>query len=176
MAAIAFGPPHRAAGRPNGLLDRLRSMLDAFVSHRMRTVAAEAEQARAAAHPTTTIEHLRDAGVPPDEPTRIKTPFRPLDPEIVSETIPAFFIGRTCDGFWIARDVKGQAGGIFLLESSALSFARKHSEPAGCVTIFPSKSIELDLANSGNALIPYLRSLIQLATRRWRRRSPASEE
>ena len=34
--------------------------------------------------------------------------FRPLDPDIVNETIPAFFIGRNRQGFWLARDVNGR--------------------------------------------------------------------
>ncbi len=58
-------------------------------------------------------------------PQTISTLFVPLDPGIVNETIPAFFIGRNMEGFWVARDVNGQIGGIFLLENSALSFARK---------------------------------------------------
>ena len=30
-----------------------------------------------------------------------------LDASIVSDAIPAFFIGRNKDGFWVARDAKG---------------------------------------------------------------------
>ena len=82
--------------------------------------------------------------------------FRPLDAAIVSEAIPAFFIGRNNEGFWIARDVKGQIGGIFLLENSALSFAKRNSWPAGCATIFPSERFELDLENKGNPLVAHL--------------------
>jgi hypothetical protein len=91
--------------------------------------------------------------------------FQPLDPAIVSDTIPAFFIGRNMEGFWVARDANGKIGGIFLLESSALSFARKNSWPAGCATIFPSQRFELDLENSGNPLVPQLRPLVRLARR-----------
>ena len=43
--------------------------------------------------------------------------FQPLDPGIVNEAIPAFFIGRNKEGFWVARDVKGQIGGIFVLDA-----------------------------------------------------------
>lgn len=95
--------------------------------------------------------------------------FRPLDPSVVSAEIPAFFIGRNKEGFWVARDVNGKIGGIFLLENSAVSFARKNSEPAGCATIFPSETIELDLENSGNRLLDHLQSLMHLATRTRRR-------
>lgn len=105
------------------------------------------------------------AGLAPDQPATAATPFQPLDPGIVNATIPAFFIGRNREGFWLARDVKGQIGGIFLLESSALAFARRNSRPSGCATIFPSERFELDLENQGNPLIAYLRPLMRLAVR-----------
>ena len=95
--------------------------------------------------------------------------FQPLDPGIVNDAIPAFFIGRNKEGFWVARDVNGQIGGIFLLENSALSFARRNSRPAGCATIFPSRRFELDLENSGNRFVVHLASLMRLAMR-FRRR------
>jgi hypothetical protein len=79
------------------------------------------------------------------EGATIAAPFRPLDPDIVSEAIPAFFIGRNKAGFWVARDVNGRVGGIFLRENSALSFARKHSGAAGCATVYLSERFELDL-------------------------------
>ncbi len=77
--------------------------------------------------------------LPIDQPASVTTSFQPLDPGIVNETIPAFFIGRNKDGLWLARDVRGKLGGIFLFESSALSFARRNSRPSGCATIFPSE-------------------------------------
>jgi hypothetical protein len=91
--------------------------------------------------------------------------FRPLDAAIVSEAIPAFFIGRNKQGFWVARDARGKIGGIFLLESSALSFARQSCRPDGCATIFLSERFELDLENSGNPLVRYLAPWIALARR-----------
>jgi hypothetical protein len=91
--------------------------------------------------------------------------FQPLDPGIVNDAIPAFFIGRNKEGFWVARDVNGQIGGIFLLESSALSFARRNSRSAGCATIFPSRRFELDLENNGNRVVAHLASLMRLAMR-----------
>jgi hypothetical protein len=91
--------------------------------------------------------------------------FRPLDAAIVSEAIPAFFIGRNKQGFWVARDARGKIGGIFLLESSALSFARESCRPEACATIFLSERFELDLENSGNPLVRYLAPWITLARR-----------
>jgi hypothetical protein len=95
--------------------------------------------------------------------------FRPLDPGIVSDDIPAFFIGRNKEGFWVARDAKGRIGGIFLLENSAVSFAKRNSEPNGCATIFPFERIELDLENNGNPLVGYVGSMMRLAMRLQRR-------
>ena len=103
------------------------------------------------------------AGLAPDQPAT--APFQPLDPGIVNESIPAFFIGRNKEGFWVARDVKGRIGGIFLLENSALSFAKSQSQPGGCATIFPSHRFELDLENSGNPLALQLGSLMRLGRR-----------
>jgi hypothetical protein len=120
------------------------------------TAAAELERARAGRQPA-------------DEPGKIIAVFRPLDPGIVSDTIPAFFIGRNMEGFWIARDANGQIGGIFLLETSALSFARRNSRLTGCATIFPSERFELDLENSGNPLVPRLGPLMRFALRQRRR-------
>ena len=100
---------------------------------------------------------------PADRPATVTAPFRPLDPEVLSEAIPAFFIGRNKEGFWVARDVNGRIGGIFLLENSALSFARKHSGAAGCATVYLSERFELDLENEGNPLILQLASLIGFA-------------
>ena len=121
----------------------------------------------APARSTAVIEQRcrRSRTLPPDQHASVTAPFQPLDPGIVNETIPAFFIGRNRQGFWLARDAKGKIGGIFLFESSALSFARRNSGPAGCATIFPSERIELDLENQGNPLVVVLGPLIHLATR-----------
>jgi len=99
--------------------------------------------------------------LPPDRPATVTAQFRPLDPSIVNETIPAFFIGRNMEGFWVTRDAKGQIGGIFLLEASAHSFAKRNSGTGGCVTIFPSERFELDLENKGNRLARPIASLIR---------------
>ena len=147
MATIAFNTAQRAAGRLEAVLTAVREKIDAFVSYRMRRAAAEAEPA---------------STPPDDELASTAAPFRPLDASIVSDAMPAFFIGRNRDGFWVARDAKGQKGGIFLLKASAMSFARAQSGPTGCATIFPTDRFELDLKNSGNPLIPFLRPLIRL--------------
>lgn len=112
----------------------------------------------------TTAQDSRPTGIlPGGEASLVTTPFAPLDPGIVNEAIPAFFIGRNSDGFWLARDAKGKTGGIFLFERSALSFARRHSRPQGCATIFPSERFELDLENQGNLLVASLSRLMRLA-------------
>jgi hypothetical protein len=103
--------------------------------------------------------------LPAGKPATVTAQFRPLDPGIVNEAIPAFFIGRNKEGFWVARDVNGQIGGIFLLENSAVSFARRNSRPAGCATIYPSERFELDLKNNGNPLVMHLGPLRRLAMR-----------
>jgi hypothetical protein len=107
--------------------------------------------------------HIQEQLSSADAPATVAAQFRPLDPGIVNEAIPAFFIGRNMEGFWVARDAKGQIGGIFLLEKSAVSFARNSSRPAGCATIFPSGKIELDLDNRGNPLVAQLGWLKHLA-------------
>src|SRR3984893_16635990 len=118
----------------------------------------------------TARESERAGILPVEKPPAVTAQFRPLDAGIVSDAIPAFFIGRNKEGFWVARDANGQIGGIFLLENSALSFARENSQPAGCATIFPSRRFELDLENSGNRFVVHLASLMRLAMR-FRRRT-----
>jgi hypothetical protein len=134
---------------------------------------------RRASRSTAAIEPEAGAEtLPAGKPATAAAEFRPLDPGIVSEQIPAFFIGRNKEGFWLARDARGRIGGIFLLETSALSFARRNSPPGGCATIFPSERFELDLENRGNPFVAQLGWFKRLAiggarlalTRRlWRR-------
>jgi hypothetical protein len=100
-----------------------------------------------------------------NQPATVTAQFQLIDPAIVNDAIPAFFIGRNKEGFWVARDVKGRIGGIFLLENSAVSFARKNSQPAGCATIYPSERFELDLEDKGNPLLARLVSMLRLTTR-----------
>jgi len=63
------------------------------------------------------------------------------------------FVARNKNGFWIARDVEGRNGGIFLLKRSALCFARKNSEPAGCATMLLNEPHELDVKNQGGRFV-----------------------
>jgi hypothetical protein len=114
--------------------------------------------------------------LPGERPARIIGGFQPLDPGVISEAIPAFFIGRNRQGFWVSRDVRGRIGGIFLLESSALSFARRNSRPLGCATIRSSDRLELDLENNGNPLIEPLARLLRLVRRPRKRLAPGSAE
>jgi hypothetical protein len=146
MATITFNTAQRAAERLEAVLTAVGEKFDVFVSYQMRQAAAEAAR-------TPQDDELAGNAMP----------FQPLDAGIVSDAIPAFFIGRNGDGFWVARDAKGRTGGLFLLKASAVSFARTQGGPAGCATIFPADRFELDLENSGNPLIPYLQPLMRLA-------------
>lgn len=99
------------------------------------------------------------------QPARLSTlptPFQPLDASILDTSIPTFYIGRNRDGFWLARDVRGEHGGIFLFRTSALAFARRASRPHGCATILLSERFELDVENQGNPFIGHLKPLLRL--------------
>jgi hypothetical protein len=159
MAVIAFHTSQQTAriqARLQALLAVLHDKLDGFVDRRIRLAAAQAEQVR---HDTPR----------PDRPVAVAAKSWALDPGIVSDAIPAFFVGRNIEGFWVARDVKGRIGGMFLLENSATSFARNHSRPAGCAIIYPSKRFELDLENNGNPMVAPLASLKRVTMRPLRR-------
>ena len=78
---------------------------------------------------------------------------KPLDPDVVSSAIPAFFIGRNGAGLWVAREANGRVGGIFLFKSSAIDFANRQSQPARCALVFPTETLELDIENRGNPLL-----------------------
>jgi hypothetical protein len=178
MAVIAFHTSHRTeriGAWLQAVLAMLHDKLDAFVDRRIRLAAAQAGQ----------IRPRQPRGAPhSDRPATVSAEFGALDPGIVSEAIPAFFIGRNREGFWVARDVKGRIGGIFLLENSATSFARSNSRPAGCATIYPSERFELDLENNGNPLVAPLASLMRVTMRpllrmaalvgKWRKRPNAA--
>jgi hypothetical protein len=116
---------------------------------------------------TTAVEResRRHDASPGEKPSRIVAHFQRLDPAIVNDAIPAFFIGRNLEGFWVARDVKGKIGGIFLLENSAVAFARRNSRPLGCATISSPERFELDLENNGNWLVEPLAWLMRLTRR-----------
>ena len=100
--------------------------------------------------------------VAPNAATRL--PQRP-DPSLISEAIPLFFIGRNKDGFWVARDADGSAGGIFLLKRSALQFANTNTQPRGCATMCVSERFELDIQNKGNPFVARLGAAKRLVSR-----------
>jgi hypothetical protein len=100
--------------------------------------------------------------VAPTAATRL--PQRP-DPSLISEAIPLFFIGRNKDGFWVARDADGSAGGIFLLQRSALQFANTNTQPRGCATMFVEERFELDIENKGNPFVNRLGAAKRLVSR-----------
>lgn len=87
-------------------------------------------------------------------------PQRP-NPQTLSETIPLYFITRNKNGFWIAREAEGRTGGIFLLQRSALRFAKKASAPGGCATMFLPQRLELDVPNRGPKITAWLSALIE---------------
>jgi hypothetical protein len=91
---------------------------------------------------------------------------RPLDPDVISASIPAFFIGRNKAGLWVARDANGRVGGLFLFKSSAIDFANRQSAPARCALVFPTETFELDIENQGNPLIVLAEQARRLLARR----------
>jgi hypothetical protein len=93
-----------------------------------------------------------------------KFPRRP-DHQILSESIPLFFVGRNRHGFWVVREAEGRTGGIFLFKRSALRFAKKHSAPVGCATMFLTERFELDVENRGSPLVAWLHALRGLAAK-----------
>jgi hypothetical protein len=91
-------------------------------------------------------------------------PSRP-DAHVFNRVIPLFFIGRNKNGFWIAREARGRAGGMFLLRRSALRFAQLASAPHGCATMFLAKSFEIDARNAGNPVVGWLDAALGLVSR-----------
>ena len=94
---------------------------------------------------------------------------KPLDPDVVSASIPAFFIGRNEAGLWVAREANGRIGGLFLFKSSAVDFANRQSKPTRCALVFPSATFELDIENRGNPLIVLAARLLGGARQLWAR-------
>ena len=103
------------------------------------------------------------------ETRQVQTMLGPIDPDVVSAAIPAFFIGRNGAGLWVAREANGRIGGLFLFKSSAVDFANRQSAPARCALVFPTEAIELDVENLGNPLIVLaqraMRLLVRMTTR-----------
>lgn len=98
---------------------------------------------------------------PKEEQTAV-APFLRPDPEVLSEAIPVFFIGRNRDGYWVARDAEGRFGGLFWRKEGALRFARRSAGPVGCATVFPRGHVELDIENAGNPFVPWMAAIRHL--------------
>jgi hypothetical protein len=94
-------------------------------------------------------------------------PHRP-DATVISESIPLFYIAQNKNGFWLAREANGRAGGLFLLKRSAEHFASANCRGAGCATIVLDGPFELDLPNKGGRLT----ALFDVAIDRTARRLP----
>jgi hypothetical protein len=162
MTALTFNARYlemRLLAQLETMLSACLEMLDAL-SNRMRDAVVENEPVRP----------RQPEGTPPKlQPDQSETPevqLGPLDPNVLSEAIPAFFVGRNKAGLWVTREANGRIGGIFLLRSSALSFA--HAQ-GGRATIFPLGRFELDLPNHGNPFAIRLVALKQFALALWRR-------
>jgi hypothetical protein len=97
--------------------------------------------------------------------TKQAAALKPLDPDVVSAAIPAFFIGRNSAGLWVAREANGRVGGLFLFKISAVDFANRQSAPARCALVFPTETFELDVENRGNFLIVLAEGARQILTR-----------
>ncbi|MGT2435512.1 hypothetical protein ACU4GH_06280 [Bradyrhizobium betae] len=100
------------------------------------------------------------------------TPLGPIDPDVVSAAIPAFFIGRNRAGLWVAREANGSVGGLFLFKSSAIDFANRQSKPERCALVFPTETFELDIENRGNPLITLAEGTRRLLARMTTRPQP----
>jgi hypothetical protein len=91
-------------------------------------------------------------------------PGRP-DRTVLNNSIPLFFIGRTQNGFWVARESTGRCGGLFLFRRSAARFARRNVLGGGA-TMLVEHSIELDLPNQGNRFVELIATTIDIVKRR----------
>jgi hypothetical protein len=94
-----------------------------------------------------------------------KFPPRP-NLQVLSETIPLFYICRNRHGFWVARDAEGRIGGLFLRRESALRFARRQSAPTGCAIMQLDEPAELDIENQGNRSAALTGAIIDFTERR----------
>ena len=95
----------------------------------------------------------------------IQFPHRP-DASVISEAIPLFYVGRTQKGFWVARELEGRSGGLFLFQRSALRFVKSKSQRAGCATMFLAEPLELDIENQGSRLVAQLATALDIIARR----------
>jgi hypothetical protein len=82
-------------------------------------------------------------------------PQRP-DPSALSNAIPLFFIGRSKDGLWVARDADTRAEGIFVFKSGAVRFARRSAGTLAAATMFVPQGLEPRDQNHGRPIIATL--------------------
>ena len=139
----------------NRTLRGFRAKVGAFANGRMQHAVTEVERVRELLRRLSENSNARAA----DRAESPGVELKPLDEDILSAAIPAFFIGRNKAGLWVAREATGRAGGIFLLKRSALAFARAKIESAQCALVFPSTPFDLDLENEGNPFARHLESL-----------------
>ena len=99
-------------------------------------------------------------------PARVsgKFPCRPSF-DVLSGSIPLFFIARNRVGFWIAREAEGRTGGIFLFRKSALRFAETSCGTSGCATMFLADRLELDIESRGYRVIAWISAVLDLMSR-----------
>jgi len=116
----------------------------------MNTHPQRRQAARAATDPTQRqgFGSLRVSGLF----AAAKWPPRPGD-DALCGAIPLFYIAQDNNAFWVARDAEGRVGGTFLLQQSALHFARQNMRPVGGAIMFLSERLDLDVENQGNLLI-----------------------
>jgi hypothetical protein len=94
----------------------------------------------------------------------MQLPLRP-DASALSEAIPLFYIGRNKSGLWVVREVAGGSGGLFLFKQSAVRFARRQREPAGCAMMFLAEPFDLDVDNQGGRLAGLFAAASEVAAR-----------
>jgi hypothetical protein len=70
-----------------------------------------------------------------------------------------FLIGKDKDGFWVAREEYGCAGGRFFTERGAIQFAKRWASPLCCTTISVSDPLELDFKGEGDTFVPLAAAL-----------------
>lgn len=86
-----------------------------------------------------------------DAPTTASQFPRRPEPSALSEAIPLFYIGRSKNGMWVVREADGRSGGLFLFRQTAVRFARRQAEPAGCAMMFIDEPFELDAVNQDDS-------------------------
>ncbi len=86
------------------------------------------------------------------------------DADTLCESVQVFFIGRNANGYWVARNEAGTAGGTFWFQTSAIRFAERATSPDPCALIFPAERFELDTANRRHPLVNFAAASSRLWT------------